>query len=109
MIKLFENCPAGRTLKDISFMYPIYNLSGELIKSGVIDDGDEFSLEMELATHCCREAQLQSFHFARSLANLAELYGRVGKPNEALKYFNIMEAVYMKQDHPKLLTNAYGK
>ena len=90
-------------------MFPIYNLAGEQIKTGVIDVDDEFSLEMELATHCHREAQLYSFHYARSLASLAELYGRVGMPDEAFKYFNIMEAVYMKQDHPKLLTSAYGE
>ena len=109
LIKLFENCPAARKMKDTSFMFPIYNITGELIKGGMIDGDDDILLEMELATRFCREAQLQSYHYVRSVANLAELYGRVGMPDEAFKYFSIMEAMYMKQDHPKLLNSAYGE
>ena len=90
-------------------MFPNYNLAGEQIKAGIIDGGDEFALEMELATHCYHETRLQSYHYVRSLASLAEIYGCVGMPDEAFKYFNIMEAVYMKQDHPKLVTDAYGE
>lgn len=96
-------------MKDISFMFPIYNIVGIQMKGGVIDQDDECSLEMELAIRFCREAQLQAYHYARSLANLAEMYGRVGKPDDAFIYFDRMKAVYMKQDHPKLLLDAYGE
>ena len=82
---------------------------GIQLKGGVIDQDDECSLEMELAQRFCHEAQLQAYHYARSLANLAEMYGRVGWVDEAFKYFNIMKAVYMKQEHPKLLLDAYGE
>jgi hypothetical protein len=108
-LKIFENCPAADKMKDVSLMFPIYNMVGIQLKGGVIDQDDECSLEMELAIRFCHEAQLQAYHYARSLANLAEMYGRVGVLDEALKYFNIMKAVYMKQDHPKLLLDAYGK
>jgi len=107
-LKIFENCPAADKMKDISLMFPIYNMVGLQLKGGVIDQDDECSLEMELALRFCHEAQLQAYHYARSLANLAEMYGRVGVLDEALKYFNVMKAVYMKEDHPKLLLDAYA-
>ena len=96
-------------MKDTSIIFPIYNMCGIQLKGGVIHQDDECSLEMELAVRFCHEAQLQAYHYARSLANLSEMYGRVGSLNEAFKYFNIMKAVYMKQDHPKLLLDAYGE
>ncbi|KAL7498705.1 hypothetical protein ACHAWT_008434 [Skeletonema menzelii] len=107
-LKIFENCPAADQMKDISLIFPIYNMVGIQLKGGVIDQDDECSLEMELAQRFCHEAQLQAYHYARSLANLAEMYGRVGWVDKAFKYFNIMKAVYMKQEHPKLLLDAYA-
>ncbi len=96
-------------MKDISLIFPIYNIVGIQLKGGVIDQDDKCSLEMELAVRFCHEAQLQAYHYARSLANLAEMYGRMGILDEAFNYFNIMKAVYMKQDHPKLLLDTYGE
>ncbi len=96
-------------MKDISLIFPIYNIVGIQLKGGVIDQDDRCSLEMELAVRFCHEAQLQAYHYARSLANLAEMYGRMGILDEAFNYFNIMKAVYMKQDHPKLLIDTYGE
>jgi hypothetical protein len=67
------------------------------------------SLERDLAERFCHEAQLQAYHYARALANLAEMYGRMGVHDEAFKYFDVMKAVYMTQDHPKLLLEGYGE
>ena len=89
-------------------MFPIYNIVGIQMRGGVIDQDDECSLEMELAVRFCREAQLQAYHFARSLASLAEMYGRAGMPDEAFKVFNVMKTVYMSKDHPKLLLDTYS-
>ena len=96
-------------MKDISVIFPIYNVVISQMKGGLIHQDDKFSLEKELAVRFCREAQLQTFHYARSLANIAEMYGRLGMPDEAFYYFNIMKAIYMPQDHPKLLLDAYCK
>ncbi len=71
-LKIFENCPAADKMKDISLMFPIYNMVGIQLKGGVIDQDDECSLEMDLAERFCHEAQLQAYHYARALANLAE-------------------------------------
>ena len=108
-LKIFENCPAADKMKDISLMFPIYNMVGIQLKGGVIDQDDECSLERDLAERFCHEAQLQAYHYARALANLAEMYGRMGVHDEAFKYFDVMKAVYMTQDHPKLLLEGYGE
>ena len=78
-----------------------------LIKGGTIDQDDTFSLEVDLAKRYCHEAQVQAYHYARSLASVAEICGRTGRYSEAFEYFNIMEKVYMKEMHPELLTKAY--
>jgi hypothetical protein len=108
-LKIFENCPAADKMKDISLMFPIYNMVGIQLKGGVIDQDDSCSLERDLAERFCHEAQLQAYHYARALANLAEMYGRMGVHDEAFKYFDVMKAVYMTQDHPKLLLEGYGE
>lgn len=82
---------------------------GIQLKGGVIDQDDECSLERDLAERFCHEAQLQAYHYARALANLAEMYGRIGVHEEAFKYFEVMKAVYMTHDHPKLLLDVYGE
>ena len=56
-------------------MFPIYNEVALQMKTGLIhQDDDRFSLEKELAVRFCREAKLQTYHYARSLANLAEIF-----------------------------------
>ena len=52
---------------------------------------------------------LHVYHYARALANLAEIMGRIGLHDDAFRYFNIMKSVYMKQEHPELLLGKYGK
>mmetsp|Transcript_30873 Transcript_30873/g.46822 ORF Transcript_30873/g.46822 Transcript_30873/m.46822 type:complete len:375 (-) Transcript_30873:97-1221(-) len=74
----------------------------------MINQDDEFSLEMELAERYCHEAQVQSYHFARALINLAEIHGRKGNLCKAQRYFAIMESIYMPTEHPKLLSAAYN-
>eukprot|EP00957_Ditylum_brightwellii_P037665 2848407-Ditylum_brightwellii.AAC.1 len=74
----------------------------------MINEDDGFSLEMELAERCCHEAQVQSYHFARALINLAEIHGRKGNLCKAQKYFEIMESIYMPTEHPKLLSATYS-
>ena len=78
-----------------------------LIKGGTIEQDDMCSLEVDLAKRYCHEAQVQAYHYARSLGSLAEMFARVGRYSEAFEYFNIMEKVYMNEVHPELLTKAY--
>jgi len=86
----------------------VYSLVSAQIKLGMINQDDEFSLEMELAERYCHEAQVQSYHFARALINLAEIHGRKGNLCKAQRYFAIMESIYMPTEHPKLLSAAYN-
>ena len=58
-LKIFENCPAAADMKDISIIFPIYNLVGLQLKGGVIDQDDECSLENDLAEKYVYEAQTQ--------------------------------------------------
>ena len=95
-------------MKDISIMFPIFNRVGIQIKGGVIDQDDSCSLEMDLAERFCHEAQVQSYHLARALGNLAEWYGRIGALEKAFKYFHTMTAIYMPRDHPPLINSAYA-
>ena len=46
-------------MKDISIIFPIYNLVGLQLKGGVIDQDDECSLENDLAEKYVYEAQTQ--------------------------------------------------
>ena len=85
----------------------MYNWVGLLIKGGTIEQDDMCSLEVDLAKRYCYEAQVQAYHYARALGSLAEMCGRTGRYSEALEYFDIMEKVYMKEVHPKMLTKAY--
>lgn len=88
-LKIFENCPAANKMKDTSVIFPIYNTVGVQLKGGVIDQDDECSLERDLAERFCHEAQLQVYHYARALANLAPKYTaesvRMMKHSNALK------------------------
>lgn len=95
-------------MKDPSIVFPIYNIVGLQIKGGVIDQDDEFSLERDLAERFNNETQLQAYHYARSLACLAEIYGRIGLHDQAFRHFDIMKAIYMKNEHPKLLLGTYS-
>lgn len=99
---------AAPKMKNISIMFPVYNRVGVQLKGGVIDQDDACSLEMDLAERFCHEAQVQSYHFARALGNLAEWYGRIGLLDKAFRYFDIMKAVYMPTEHPPLLYAAYA-
>ena len=44
------------------------------------------SLEVELARKFQFEAQVQAYHIAWALANLADVYGRMGHCEEAFRY-----------------------
>ncbi|KAL7546821.1 hypothetical protein ACHAWF_010151, partial [Thalassiosira exigua] len=107
-LKIFENCPASSKLKDMSIIFPVFNLVGIQLQADVIAQDDQFSLEVDLAEQFCHEAQVQSFHYARALANLAEIYGRIGHYDEAFKYFEVMRSVYLPIEHPPLLTASYA-
>eukprot|EP00546_Thalassionema_frauenfeldii_P017555 CAMPEP_0178896542 /NCGR_PEP_ID=MMETSP0786-20121207/1237_1 /TAXON_ID=186022 /ORGANISM="Thalassionema frauenfeldii, Strain CCMP 1798" /LENGTH=682 /DNA_ID=CAMNT_0020566969 /DNA_START=463 /DNA_END=2511 /DNA_ORIENTATION=+ len=107
-LKIFENCPAASKMKDHSIIFPIYNIVGLQIKGGLIDQDDECSLERDLAERFNHEAQLQAYHYARSLASVAEMYGRIGLYDEAFRHFDIMKAIYMTEEHPKLLLGTYS-
>jgi hypothetical protein len=107
-MKIFEQCPASKKMKDISVMFPIYNRVALQLKGGVIAQDEACSLEMDLAERFCHEAQVQSYHFARALGNLAEWYGRIGALESAFKYFNTMAAVYMPIEHPNRISAAYA-
>ncbi|KAL3810385.1 hypothetical protein ACHAXA_002852 [Cyclostephanos tholiformis] len=107
-MRIFENCPASKKMKDISVMFPIYNRVALQLKGGVIAQDEACSLEMDLAERFCHEAQVQSYHFARALGHLAEWYGRIGSIENAFKYFDIMAAVYMPIEHPSRITAAYA-
>jgi tetratricopeptide (TPR) repeat protein len=90
-----------------SIIFPVYNWVGLQIKGGLIEQDDLCTLEVDLAKRFCHEAQIQAFHYARSLASLAEMLGRTGQYSEAFECFDIMKAVYMKDNHPTLLSKAY--
>eukprot|EP00957_Ditylum_brightwellii_P074626 5670897-Ditylum_brightwellii.AAC.1 len=71
-LKIFENCPAATKLRDLSIIFPMYSLVSMQIKLGMINQDDGFSLKMELGERYCYEAQLQSYHFACALIDLAK-------------------------------------
>ena len=97
ILKIFEQCPASAKLKDPSIIFPVYNYLGIQIRGGAFDQDDVCSLEVDLAERFQYEAQVQAFHLARALANLADVYGRTGHCEEAFRYFDIMQSIYMKE------------
>jgi hypothetical protein len=97
ILKIFENCPASAKLKDSSIIFPVYNYLGIQIRGGAFDQDDVCSLEVDLAERFQYEAQVQSFHLARALANLADVYGRTGRCVEAFKYYEVMMSIYMQE------------
>jgi len=88
-MRIFENCPASKKIKDISIMFPIYNRVSIQLKGGVINQNDSCNLEMDLYSRFYHEAQVQSFHLVRSLGALAEWYGRIGSIDKAFQYFTV--------------------
>lgn len=63
---------------------------------------------MDLAERFCHEAQVQSYHYARALGNLAEWHGRTGAHEKAIKCFDLMKAIYMPKEHPPLIYASYS-
>jgi len=88
-MRIFENCPASKKIKDISIMFPIYNRVSIQLKGGVINQNDSCNLEMDLYSRFYHEAQVQSYHLVRSLGALAEWYGRIGSIDKAFQYFTV--------------------
>lgn len=106
-MRIFENCPAAREMKDVSIMFPVYSRIAIFLKAGAIQQDDACSLEMQLAKRLVFETRLQSYHLARALANLAEWYGRSGELDKAFQCFETMRNVYLPKEHPPLLAKAY--
>ena len=50
----------------------------------------------------------QSYHFARALGQLSQIYGRVGLYDKAFSCFEKMRLVYLPDVHPNLLSRSYG-
>eukprot|EP00986_Skeletonema_menzelii_P011931 scaffold6314_cov163-Skeletonema_menzelii.AAC.4 len=107
-MRIFENCPASKKMKDISIMFPIYNRVGIQLKGGVINQNDSCDLERDLYSRFYHEAQVQSFHLVRALGALAEWYGRIGEVDKAFRYFNTMTSIYMPDDHAPLMYEHYS-
>ena len=97
ILKIFEECPASAKVRDTPIMFPVYNYIGLQIKGGAFDQDYVGSLEVELAQKFQYEAQVQAYHLARALANLADVYGRMGHCEEAFRYYEIMQSIYMKE------------
>ena len=98
ILKIFEECPASVKLKDTPNIFPVYNYVGLQIKGDAFDQDDGVcSLEIELAQKFQYEAQVQAYHLARALANLADVYGRMGHCEEAFRHFDIMQSIYIKE------------
>jgi tetratricopeptide (TPR) repeat protein len=55
------------------------------------------------------EAQIQSYHYACAIGQLAEVYARVGRVEEAFKCFEIMRAIYLPEVHPQLIEKTYAQ
>eukprot|EP00985_Skeletonema_marinoi_P011013 scaffold5185_cov101-Skeletonema_marinoi.AAC.1 len=107
-MRIFENCPASKKMKDISIMFPIYNRVSIQLKGGVINQDDSCNLERDLYSRFYHESQVQSFHLVRSLGALAEWYGRIGQVDKAFKYFNTMTSIYMPGEHAPLICENYS-
>lgn len=102
-IAIFENCPSSREL-DASIMFPVYSICSAHLKGGMIQQDDVLSLERDIADRFCKEAQTQSFHLARALAQQAEILGRIGLYDDAFAAFEKMRMIYLPDIHRKLLT-----
>lgn len=107
-VAIYENCPASRDL-DAAIIFPVYSICGAQLKGGMIEQDDMRTLQRDVADRFAHEANVQAYHFARALAQQADIRAGLGGFEEALALFEKMRSIYLPDVHPPLLTKTCKK
>jgi len=108
-LNIYKWAAKSMDIKDRSIIFPIFSCLFLFIKTGEIKQNKDRSYEIDLVRNFVNEAKLHgdAVHHTRALALEAELYSHLGKYDEALKTFKIMELFYNVQ-YSDGICEAYG-
>ncbi|KAL9184976.1 hypothetical protein ACHAXT_002753 [Thalassiosira profunda] len=112
-LKVFEQCPARKTMADKSFVFPAYSYVHAILKSGrvFIESARNQSvpdLEMASCLNYLQEAKEAAFHLCRAMALQSSLLACKQSYEEAIKVLDAMKAIYDPALHSNLVARAYG-
>lgn len=104
-------CPASKTIKDRSLVFPIYSGLFFLLKyGGLIDPSEAKDYEDNLVSNFVEETRLNGdpVHYSRALAMQAEFFSRQGAYEDALICHEKLKKVYDVKKHSALVVEAYS-
>ena len=109
-LEIYEKSPASPLLPDPTIIFPVFSGILIFLKGGKILQDDDLVFEQNLAAQFVRDTQTvgDSVHIIRALSMQCEVYGLVGKFQEAIELISEMEEMYDFERHSANICKHYG-
>jgi tetratricopeptide (TPR) repeat protein len=109
-LKILQICPAADELEDRSVAFPVFSGLFHSIRLGKIEQDDDFAYEQLLVKCFLHEARAHGhdIHFLRGLAMQGELFGKLGKYEQAFESHSELEKIYDPSKHSRMMCKTYG-